>query len=101
MGQMNHTLLRRTLLIRLRRLVETATNRATGSHVIEMPRDPRRNRRIEVCGLPKLFVGVFLLVSFSVVGCKRAPLTVAVIPRTSGTALWEPEHAGAAAVARS
>jgi ribose transport system substrate-binding protein len=29
-------------------------------------------------------------------GChSRVPLKIAVIPRTSGTALWEPEHAGA------
>jgi len=33
--------------------------------------------------------------------CKRSPETIAVIPRTCGTALWEPEHAGVAAVARS
>jgi ribose transport system substrate-binding protein len=31
----------------------------------------------------------------------RTPATVAVIARTSGTALWEPEHAGAAAEARA
>jgi ribose transport system substrate-binding protein len=35
------------------------------------------------------------------IACKRAPRTVAVIPRTCGTALWEPVHAGAAEVARS
>jgi ribose transport system substrate-binding protein len=34
-------------------------------------------------------------------GCKRAHPVIAVIPRTCGTALWEPEHAGAAEVARS
>lgn len=33
--------------------------------------------------------------------CKRSPPVIAVIPRTCGTALWEPEHAGAAAVARA
>jgi ribose transport system substrate-binding protein len=42
-----------------------------------------------------------LLVSFVALGCKRTRPTVAVIPRTCGTALWEPEHAGVAAVARS
>lgn len=42
-----------------------------------------------------------LLIAFVLVGCKRSVPTVAVIPRTCGTALWEPEHAGAAAVARS
>lgn len=45
--------------------------------------------------------GVFLLAVLSCTGCKRTPLTIAVIPRTCGTALWEPEHAGAATVARS
>jgi ribose transport system substrate-binding protein len=34
------------------------------------------------------------------VSCRRGPPTIAVIPRTCGTALWEPEHAGAASVAR-
>jgi ribose transport system substrate-binding protein len=34
-------------------------------------------------------------------GCRQTHLTVAVIPRTCGTALWEPEHAGAAEVART
>ena len=37
----------------------------------------------------------------SCTGCKPAQPIVAVIPRTCGTALWEPEHAGAAAVARA
>ena len=41
------------------------------------------------------------LLALSSPGCKRTPPTVAVIPRTCGTALWEPEHAGAATVARS
>ena len=61
----------------------------------------RLNRRVLVCVLSKLFVSVLLLVPLSNVGCKRTPLTVAVIPRTCGTALWEPEHAGAATIARS
>ena len=42
-----------------------------------------------------------LLLALCCAGCKRTPPTVAVIPRTCGTALWEPEHAGAASVARS
>jgi ribose transport system substrate-binding protein len=46
-------------------------------------------------------IGAILALALVGEGCKRAPLTVAVIPRTCGTALWEPEHAGAAAVARS
>lgn len=45
--------------------------------------------------------GVLLALTLFCAGCKRTPPTVAVIPRTCGTALWEPEHAGAAAVARS
>ena len=32
--------------------------------------------------------------------CSRTSNTIAVIPRACGTALWEPEHAGAAHVAR-
>jgi ribose transport system substrate-binding protein len=32
-------------------------------------------------------------------GCRSAPPTIAVIPRTTGMSLWEPEHAGAAAAA--
>lgn len=45
--------------------------------------------------------GVFLLLALCSAGCKRTAPTIAVIPRTCGTALWEPEHAGAATVARS
>jgi ribose transport system substrate-binding protein len=45
--------------------------------------------------------GMVLLAVLAGVGCKRVPATIAVIPRTCGTAMWEPEHAGAAAVARS
>jgi ribose transport system substrate-binding protein len=33
--------------------------------------------------------------------CKHAPMSIAVIPRACGTALWEPEHSGAAAAARA
>jgi ribose transport system substrate-binding protein len=33
--------------------------------------------------------------------CKHRPLAIAVIPRACGTALWEPEHAGAADAARA
>lgn len=33
--------------------------------------------------------------------CQRKPIAIAVIPRACGTALWEPEHAGAAAAARA
>lgn len=48
--------------------------------------------------LPEL---VLLFVVVYSGGCRRIPPTVAVIPRTCGTALWEPEHAGAASVARA
>src|SRR6266702_1394842 len=34
-------------------------------------------------------------------GCKTSGPVIAVIPRTCGTPLWESEHAGAAAVART
>ncbi len=64
--------------------------------------DLRWNRHILVPVLSNApFVGVVLFLALSCAACKRTPLTVAVIPRTCGTALWEPEHAGAAAVARS
>ncbi|MGA3133484.1 MAG: substrate-binding domain-containing protein [Terracidiphilus sp.] len=42
---------------------------------------------------------LFALVAVAA-GCRRQHPVIAVIPRTCGTALWEPEHAGAAAVAR-
>jgi ribose transport system substrate-binding protein len=45
-----------------------------------------------------LFAFVPLLVFLP--GCNRSSNTIAVIPRACGTALWEPEHAGAAHVAR-
>jgi ribose transport system substrate-binding protein len=54
----------------------------------------RRFSGMPVC-LSLLFIASFCA------GCKRTAPTVAVIPRTCGTALWEPEHAGAASVARS
>ena len=51
--------------------------------------------------LSSLLLVAVLPMTLSFTGCKSTPPTVAVIPRTCGTALWEPEHAGAAAVARS
>lgn len=53
-----------------------------------------------LCIQAPLLLAVLLSV-FVTSGCRRARSTVAVIPRTCGTALWEPEHAGVAAVARS
>jgi ribose transport system substrate-binding protein len=47
-------------------------------------------------------VGItFTFVLLSLSACKRGPTAIAVIPRACGTALWEPEHAGAAAAARA
>ena len=49
------------------------------------------------------FAGRLLLLGAAVglaTGCRRAaPATIAVVPRTSGTMLWEPEHRGAQAAA--
>src|SRR5438552_12995839 len=42
---------------------------------------------------------VILVLVFSA-ACNRGPKLVAVIPRSCGTVLWEPEHAGAAHLAR-
>jgi ribose transport system substrate-binding protein len=44
------------------------------------------------------FAAVMLM---SLAACKHRPLAIAVIPRACGTALWEPEHAGAADAARA
>jgi ribose transport system substrate-binding protein len=46
--------------------------------------------------------GCFLALLFLALlpGCSRTSNTIAVIPRACGTALWEPEHAGVAHVAR-
>ncbi len=67
--------------------------------------DPSGSNRQNYHPPPNLFhslvVGSFLLLPFFCVACKRAPHTIAVIPRTCGTALWEPLHAGTAEVARS
>ena len=59
------------------------------------------NRSMFTGTFPLLPLLSVLLVHSCLLGCKRTPPTIAVIPRTCGTALWEPEHAGAAAVARS
>jgi ribose transport system substrate-binding protein len=49
-------------------------------------------RRIPVLALA---AGAVLVLS----ACRRAPIAIAVIPRACGTALWEPEHSGAAMAA--
>jgi ribose transport system substrate-binding protein len=41
-----------------------------------------------------------LLIVVAAASCRHEHPVIAVIPRTCGTALWEPEHAGAAVVAR-
>jgi ribose transport system substrate-binding protein len=41
------------------------------------------------------------LLLMTLAACKRETPAIAVIPRACGTALWEPEHAGAAAAARA
>jgi ribose transport system substrate-binding protein len=38
---------------------------------------------------------------FALLACRREPKAIAVIPQACGTALWEPEHAGAAGAARA
>jgi ribose transport system substrate-binding protein len=43
---------------------------------------------------------VLILLVVVAAGCRQEHPVIAVIPRTCGTALWEPEHAGADAVAR-
>ncbi|MGD0889928.1 MAG: substrate-binding domain-containing protein [Terracidiphilus sp.] len=48
-----------------------------------------------------LVLAVAIAAVLPIAGCKPANPVIAVIPRTCGTALWEPEHAGAAEVARS
>src|SRR5450755_489906 len=45
-----------------------------------------------------ILVALFLFIFLS--ACSRTSNTIAVIPRACGTVLWEPEHAGAAHVAR-
>lgn len=46
-----------------------------------------------------LLASLLIAVSFLSGGCQHGPVTIAVIPRTCGTRLWEPFHAGAAVAA--
>jgi ribose transport system substrate-binding protein len=48
-----------------------------------------------------LVLAVFSVATLAVAGCRRTHPVIAVIPRTCGTPLWEPEHVGVADVARS
>src|SRR4029077_15104540 len=70
---------------------------------LKMARRDSRRQNHQLAQIPSraLSAGSLLLLFLFCVACRRNPPTVAVIPRTCGTALWEPEHAGAAAVARS
>ncbi len=58
-------------------------------------------RRLPWTGAVWLALTTAVLTVGAFIGCRRARPIIAVIPRTCGTALWEPEHAGAAAVARA
>src|SRR3954470_20130659 len=62
---------------------------------------PRKYRIDSSASLPGAIAALLMLAAVAGVGCRQTPPTIAVIPRTCGTALWEPEHAGVAAVARS
>lgn len=53
-----------------------------------------RLRKFRGPSLPCLPLLAFLCLQFAC-GCRKAIPTIAVIPRTSGTLLWEPEHTGA------
>jgi ribose transport system substrate-binding protein len=61
--------------------------------------DMRKNASSWLRGGSGITFSAVLLITLS--ACKREPTAVAVIPRACGTALWEPEHAGAAAAARA
>jgi ribose transport system substrate-binding protein len=87
--------------LRALRIVDPGTFLAgllhTGNQWYEMstitPSKPaRRSRRTEI-----LLISLLLLVLSA---CNSESNTIAVIPRACGTALWEPEHAGIAHVAR-
>ena len=81
------------------RAVGGVKSQARGSHLIVKRLCSRRHSH----RLPSnaFLLGVSVSCALFCAGCKRTTLTVAVIPRTCGTALWEPEHAGAASAARS
>ena len=62
----------------------------------------RRDRNALICVISDTWPSLVLLsLALCCAGCKRTPPTIAVIPRTCGTALWEPEHAGVASVTRA
>ena len=102
MGQMNHTPWQQYLLNNLHPMVDTEKRQGRGNRVTMRQSNSLSNRHRPVC-IPSSvpLMAALLLLIFFCAGCRRSPGTVAVIPRTCGTALWEPEHAGAAAVGRS
>lgn len=55
--------------------------------------------RMRFASSHRFLVGAAALVLIPSNGCRRPPATISVIPRTCGTRLWEPFHAGAAAMA--
>jgi ribose transport system substrate-binding protein len=100
MGHLHHTLLRGSLLNTKHRPVDGEKSESRGGRLMRI--HFCRNDHAVISRRPYArLAGVLLLIGLSSLGCKRTSLTVAVIPRTCGTALWEPEHAGAAAAARS
>lgn len=60
--------------------------------IISWPRARLKKLHPSACAL----LGALLCFS---AGCRSALPTIAVVPRTTGTALWEPEHEGAARAA--
>lgn len=72
----------------------------SGSH--KRPPWPGCTISLSPASHPRQTAAVLALLSLSLLfqACSRVPNTVAVIPRSCGTVLWEPEHAGVAHVAR-
>jgi ribose transport system substrate-binding protein len=52
-------------------------------------------------GILRITFAALLMLLMPLAACSRGPAAIAVIPRACGTALWEPEHAGAADAARA
>jgi ribose transport system substrate-binding protein len=101
MGQMNHDTRAAIADNRLLKLDDTEAGAARGRHGMMKQWGPRCRRIQARVFSREPLAAVLTVLALCCGGCKRTPPTIAVIPRTCGTALWEPEHAGAAAVARS
>jgi ribose transport system substrate-binding protein len=67
-----------------------------GRDEVELPHVTATMNRINTIAL--VIMGASSLIAC---GCREQPVTVAVIPRTTGTLLWEPMHLGVAEVARA